>query len=140
MLAAIALPVAGLRLVRQDRTSERPEHRALRPPRWRVGIEGGVVVLAGTTLWLLAQRDVPAGTVDPVVSLTPLIVAAAAGLVTFRVLPYLIAATVSWAGRLRGVATFVAAARSARGLAIQRLPWWPSSSRSALPRSAPASR
>jgi putative ABC transport system permease protein len=115
LLTVTAFPVLGLHWAGRDRRADRPEHQAIRPPAWRLVLEGGAVLLALVTIGLLAQREAPTVSVDPVVSITPLVVTAAAGLVTFRVLPYMIAAMVSWAGRLRGVTSFVAATRAARG-------------------------
>ncbi|HET6728293.1 MAG TPA: hypothetical protein VFG96_02680 [Jiangellaceae bacterium] len=114
LVTVVGLPLTGIVLARRG-TNDRPEQEALRPSPRRLVLEAGVVVFALAGLWLLAGREgaVPGG-VDPVVSFTPVLVATAAGLLTFRLVPFVIAAIVRWVSRRRGVTAFLAATRVAR--------------------------
>jgi len=122
VLTVVALPVVGVRLARRS-GAERPEHATLRPSPRRLVAEAGLVVIAGAAVWLLSQQSPDTGAgADPVVSLTPLLVAAAAGVVVFRLLPYLVAAVTRLVRRTRGATAFLVASRAARSPAYAVLP------------------
>lgn len=121
-VTVVGLPVAGVRLARRG-TAERPEHATLRPSPRRLVAEAGLVLIAGAGVWLLSQQPADSGAgADPVVSFTPLLVAAATGVVVFRLLPYPVAAVARLVGRSRGATSFVAASRAARSPAYAVLP------------------
>jgi putative ABC transport system permease protein len=114
LVTVVALPVIGVRLARQAAT-DRPEIEALRPSPRRLVLEGGAVVVAAIVLWVMSTRTSGGGGgIDPLVSSAPVLAGAAAGLVTFRVLPYAIAAVARVTGRGRSATTFLATARAAR--------------------------
>lgn len=114
VVAVVGLPATGIRLARRGMT-DRPEQEALHPSPRRLVLEAGVVAFALAGLWLLASRQNTTGSgVDPVVSFAPVLAAAAAGLLTFRLVPFVVAAVLRWMARSRGATPFLAAARSAR--------------------------
>jgi putative ABC transport system permease protein len=114
LVTVAGLPLTGVALAHRG-TNDRPEREALRPSPRRLVLEAGVVVVALAGLWLLAGREgVAPGGVDPVVSFTPVLVATAAGLLTFRLVPFVVAATVRWVSPRRGATAFLAATRAAR--------------------------
>ncbi|MGH9248649.1 MAG: hypothetical protein ACRD0W_03915, partial [Acidimicrobiales bacterium] len=114
MVTVVGLPATGILLARRG-TNDRPEQEALRPSPRRLVLEAGVVVFALAGLWLLAGREGAApGGVDPVVSFAPVLAATAAGLLTFRLVPFVVAAVVRWLSRGRGATPFLAATRVAR--------------------------
>jgi len=114
LVTVVGLPLTGIVLARRG-TNDRPEQEALRPSPRRLVLEAGVVVFALAGLWLLAGREGAApGGVDPVVSFVPVLVATAAGLLTFRLVPFVVAAVVRWVSRRRGATPFLAATRAAR--------------------------
>lgn len=122
VLTVAALPVLGVRLARRS-GAERPEHATLRPSPRRLVAGAGLVVIAGAAVWLLSQQSPDTGAgADPVVSLTPLLVAAAVGVVVFRLLPYLVAVATRLVRRTRGATSFLVASRAARSPAYAVLP------------------
>lgn len=122
LVTVAGLPVAGVRLARRS-ADERPEHGTLRPTARRLVAEVGLVVIAGAAVWLLSQQSADSGGgADPVVSFTPLLVAAAVGVIVFRLLPYPVAAVARLVGRSRGATSFIAASRAARSAAYAILP------------------
>jgi putative ABC transport system permease protein len=84
---------------------------------WREVAEG-LVVLAAVGAVLLVRRRGVGGVadsgVDPVVALTPLLVALAAGVVALRGYQWLTGPVVHWVGRRRGAVGFVALASAGR--------------------------
>ncbi|HEX5997003.1 MAG TPA: hypothetical protein VFY84_17810 [Jiangellales bacterium] len=122
LATVIGLPAVGLRLARRS-GAERPEHATLRPSPRRLVAEAGLVVVAAVAVWLLSQQSADSGAgADPVVSFTPLLVAAATGVVVFRLLPYPVAAVARVVGRSRGATSFIATSRAARSPAYAVLP------------------
>ncbi|MGH8824949.1 MAG: hypothetical protein ACRDVN_10780 [Jiangellaceae bacterium] len=122
LVTVVGLPVTGILLARRG-TDDRPEQAALRPSARRLVLEAGVVVFALAGLWLLAGRQGAApGGVDPVVSFAPVLAATAAGLLTFRLVPFVVAAVVRWLARGRGATPFLAATRVARSPSHAVLP------------------
>lgn len=121
LVVVAVLPVMGVLLARR-RVTDRPEDAALRPSARRLVAEAGVVVIAGVVLWLLSGRGAGGEGIDPLVSLAPVVVATAAGLVTFRVLPYIIAAISGWTRTARGAAPFLSSARASRTSNAATLP------------------
>ena len=122
LVTVVSLPVVGVRLARRS-GAERPEHATLRPSPRRLVAEAGLVVIAGAAVWLLSQQSADTGAgADPVVSFTPLLVAAAAGVVVFRLLPHPVAAVARVVGHSRGATSFIATARAARSPAYAVLP------------------
>ena len=114
LVTVIGLPITGILLARRG-ANVRPEQAALRPSPRRLVLEAGVVVFALAGLWLLAGRDgATPGGVDPVISFAPLLAAAAAGILTFRLVPFAVAAGVRWFSRRRGATAFLATTRAAR--------------------------
>ncbi|HEU0042174.1 MAG TPA: hypothetical protein VFQ15_07480, partial [Jiangellaceae bacterium] len=114
--AIVALPLMAVREARRDGpggSAERPELAATRPSPRRLVVEAAVVALAGLGLWLAGTRE-PGSGVDLVVSLAPVLAAVAAGLVIFRVLPYVVAAVLPAARRAPGITSFLAFTRTAR--------------------------
>jgi putative ABC transport system permease protein len=114
LIVIAGLPITGIAVARQS-AADRPDLQGMRPSTRRLVFEAGVVILSLAGLWLLANRD-PAALdgIDPVVSLAPLLAATAAGLLTFRLVPFVVTAAVRWSARGRGVTAFLAATRAAR--------------------------
>jgi putative ABC transport system permease protein len=121
VLTIAAYPAIALRLA-AGHTTGRPELATLRPSSRHVACEAGFVILAAAVLWLLSGRTASGTGVDPIVSLTPILVASAVGLVTFRAMPYLVTAATWWTRRGRGAASFLSAAQAARGNGSSSLP------------------
>lgn len=121
--AVVAVPALAIRQAHLSGPTggDRPDVVALRPSPRRLVLELGVLLLAAAGLWLTATREPEAG-VDLVVSLAPIVAAAAAGLVIFRVVPILVAAVLPWLRRRRGLTSFLAVTRSARAPAHAVLP------------------
>jgi len=114
LVTVVGLPLIGTRLAHQV-ASDRPESIALRPSARRLAAEAGLLVVAGAALWLLANRPADSGGgVDPVVSFTPLLVAAAVGVLVFRLLPYPVALVARALGPLRGATSFLSVTRAVR--------------------------
>jgi putative ABC transport system permease protein len=122
LVTVAGLPVVGVRLARRS-GAERPEHATLRPSPRRLVAEAGLVVIAAAAVWLLSRQSAASGAgADPVVSFTPLLVAAATGVLVFRLLPYPVAAVARVVGRSRGATSFIATSRAARSPAYAVLP------------------
>lgn len=115
------LPAIGCWLARSGAT-RRPEQQSLRPSPRRLVAEGGALALAAAALWLLSTRTASGEGVDPLVSLTPVLVAFAAGLLVFRVLPFVVVTVIGWTRRTRGAVPFISAARSGRTASAAVLP------------------
>lgn len=117
LVAVVALPVMALRA----RADDGPDVAAVRPTPRRLVLEAAVVVLACLGLWLAGTRQPEAG-VDPVVSLAPILVAGATGLVIFRALPHLVRGVLPVLRRSGSLTPFLALARAARTPAHAVLP------------------
>lgn len=126
LAAVVALPIMTIRQARRAGPGggeERADVTALRPSPRRLVLEAGVVVIALIGLWLAGSRTPsPGGGVDLVVSLAPVLVAAAAGLLIFRVMPYLVAVALPWLRRRSGLTAFLAFTRTSRAPAHAVLP------------------
>ncbi|PSK96634.1 hypothetical protein CLV30_12514 [Haloactinopolyspora alba] len=125
-VATVALPLAGLRAasrspIASPGSAARADTAAVRPTPRRLVAEAAAVVVAGLALWLAGTRRPDAGA-DPVVSLTPILLAAATGLVIFRVVPYLLAAVLPMLRRGDAATPFLAVTRAARAPAHAVLP------------------
>ncbi|WP_162606678.1 hypothetical protein [Jiangella asiatica] len=114
LVAVAAVPVMALR-ARSNAAGidARPDVAAVRPSPRRLVLEAAAVALAGLGLWLAGTRQPGAG-IDPVVSLAPILVAGATGLVIFRALPHLVRAVLPPLRRARTLTPFLALARTAR--------------------------
>lgn len=123
VVAVLAVPVMTIRAARgaPAAADERADVAALRPSARRLVGEAAAVVVAGLGLWLAGTRQPGAG-VDPVVSLVPIVVAGATGLVIFRAMPYLLAALMPVLRRTDTLTAFLAVTRAARAPAHAVLP------------------
>jgi putative ABC transport system permease protein len=123
LIAIAALPVVVVGHARRRVTGspERADVAARRPSPRRLVAELGVALLAAVTLWLTAARD-PDAEPDLVVSSAPIAVAAAVGLLIFRLMPFLLAAVVPGTRRMPGPTAFLSAARASRASSHAVLP------------------
>ncbi len=85
----------------------------------RAAVAGAVIVLAGLAAYLLVRRGrVSTAGVDPLLALTPLLLALAASMIVLWVLPPALHAVAAIARRGRGVVGFVGSARALRDPAL----------------------
>ncbi len=123
--AIVSLPIAGIRAARRAALAapggERADVAAVRPSPRRLVAEASVVLVALLALWLAGTRQQGAR-IDPVVSLTPVLVAGATGLVIFRIMPFILAAALRPLRRSAALTGFLAVTRAARAPAHAVLP------------------
>lgn len=85
----------------------------------RFAVAAGVIVLAGLAAFLLVRRGrISAPGVDPLLALTPLLLALAASVIALWVLPPALHAAAAIARRGRGLVGFIGSARSLRDPAL----------------------
>lgn len=87
VLILIALPAYGIGMIRHDSPTGRPRSR-FRTWQRRVA-EAGLIIAGAAALWVASARTAAGTSVDPVISLTPVIVAVGVGLGLLRVFPIL---------------------------------------------------
>lgn len=121
-VAVALLPVALAFVLAGAGTSRGRTEESVAPrfPRWM--LEGIVVVLAGVALFLLQRRGLiessAAVGIDPLLSATPVLLAAVVGLAVLRLYPLPLRAIHRRLVRSRGAAAVVGAARAIRDPAI----------------------
>ncbi|MCX4473691.1 hypothetical protein OOK41_25880 [Micromonospora sp. NBC_01655] len=114
-LATLALPLAALAVSavpggRRDLVSARPGVR-------RLTVELLVVALAVLAVVLLRRRGLTPGSVDPLLTSVPVLLAVAAAVLALRLYPWPLRLLSRVAARLRGSVTFLGTAQASRSAA-----------------------
>ncbi|MGG5258325.1 hypothetical protein [Phycicoccus avicenniae] len=125
VLAAVGAVVLDLRRAEDADSTDLAARRAVLVRRAR-RVVGEVAVLAGAVLAVTTARargqEIASGRTDWLVSLTPVLVAAAGAVIALRVLPWPVRTAARLARRGRGLVAFLGLSRSARTGGASALP------------------